>query len=188
MNVFELPANGGGFVSGSGWGTADLSASFSGSVLTLTPNTINDPAPYWYIGGGGPGAAGNKIMDANFYQEFSGSLAGQTVTFTGTVLANTLTAAHTAVAFIKDFAPDYSSSITVTAPLVDGVFNLSLDALNDPARHVQFGFDLNGVNVWVTDVGAYGSVQITAVPEPASLTLVLGGIAGLVLARRNKSE
>src|SRR6266850_3785947 len=39
MNVFETPQHGGGFVFGSGWGTADLSASFSGSVLTLSPNT-----------------------------------------------------------------------------------------------------------------------------------------------------
>ena len=28
MNVFELPANGGGFVFGSAWGIADLVASF----------------------------------------------------------------------------------------------------------------------------------------------------------------
>ena len=48
MNVFELPSNGGGFVFGSGWGTADLTATFSGSVLTLGPNSIGDPSPFWY--------------------------------------------------------------------------------------------------------------------------------------------
>jgi len=185
MNVFELPSNGGGFVFGSGWGTADLSANFSGPVLTLSPNTIGDPASFWYIGGGGPGAAGNKIMDANFYQEFTGSLAGQTVTFTGNVLGNTLTSAHTAIAFIKDFAPDYSSSVTVTAPLSAGLFNLSLPTINDPTRHVQFGFTLNGVNVWVTDVAPFGSVQITAVPEPACAALVLLGIAAIGMRKRS---
>jgi len=188
MNVFELPSNGGGYAFGGVWGTADLTASFSGPVLTLGPNTINDPAPYWYIGGGGPGAPGNKIMDANFYQDFGGSLAGQTVTFEGVVLANSLTSAHTSVAFIKDFAPDFSSSISTTIPLTPGAFSISAVMLNDPNRHVQIGFQTIGVNVWATDVGPFGSVQITAVPEPASAALMLGGVACLLMARRNKTN
>jgi hypothetical protein len=184
MNVFELPSNGGGYVFGSGWGTADLRATFSGATLTLAPNTIGDPDPFWYIGGGGPGALGNKIMDASFYQEFTGSLAGQTVTFTGDVLANSLTSAHTSVAFIKDFAPDYSSFNVTTVALTPGVFSVSLATINDPARHVQFGFETVGVNVWATDVGPFGQVDITAVPEPATAALVLAGIAGLGLRRK----
>ena len=59
MNVFELPSNGGGFVFGSPWGTADLTAVFTGSLLTLGPNTINDPSPFWYTPSGGPGAQSN---------------------------------------------------------------------------------------------------------------------------------
>ncbi len=184
MNVFELPSNGGGFVFGSGWGVGDLSATFSGPTLTLTPNTIGDPSPFWYVGGGGPGAPGNKIMDANFYQEFTGPLAGQTVTFTGIVQANTLTSAHTVVAFIKDFAPDYSSFVSNIIPLTSGVFSFSLDTINDPARHVQFGFTMNGVNVWATDVGPYGTVQITAVPEPSALALAVIGLVGLAARKR----
>src|SRR5437879_5362770 len=62
MNVFETPQHGGGYVYGSGWGTADLSATFSGSVLTLSPNTIGDPNSFWYSPSGGPGAVGNKSM------------------------------------------------------------------------------------------------------------------------------
>lgn len=189
MNVFELPANGGAFLWGSGWAPADLRATFAGPVLTLAPNTIGDPNPYWYIGGGGPGAAGNKIMDANFYQEFNGGLlGGQTVTFTGNVLANSLTSAHTVTAFIKDFAPDYSSSVATTLALTPGVFSISLNTINDPARHVQFGFTMNGVNVWATDVAPYGQVDITAVvvPEPATAALLLGGLAGLLFVRRSK--
>ncbi|MGC3961711.1 MAG: PEP-CTERM sorting domain-containing protein [Verrucomicrobiota bacterium] len=191
MNVFELPANGGAYLWGSGWGTADLRASFSGPVLSLSPNTIGDPNPYWYIGGGGPGAAGNKIMEANFYQEFNGGLlGGQTVTFTGNVLLNSLTSAHTAIAFIKDFAPDYSSAVTTTIALTPGVFSFSLNTINDPARHVQFGFTMKGVNVWATDVAPYGQVDIvaTAVPEPATGALLMGGIVGLIAIRRNKTR
>lgn len=170
MNVTELPENGGGGAFSSGWGTADLRASFSGSALTLSPNTINPPGGlgdvYWYK----PDGTGNKIMDANMYVEVSGTastvgaLSGQKVIFTGTVTANTLTGAHTAVAFIKDFAPDFSSFNTVTAPLVNGVFTISLQTDPGVGRHVQYGFQTIGANVWSTDVAPFGSVSVAAIP------------------------
>ena len=147
----------------------DLKAAFAGPVLTLSPNTIGDPSTYWYIGGGAPGRPGNKIMDASMYVEKSGSLAGKTVVFTGSVLSKTLTSAHTSVVFIKDFAPDYSTSNTVTAPLVNGTFSISLATNAATGRHVQYGFETVGVNVWATDVGPYGSVRITADPYAAWL-------------------
>jgi hypothetical protein len=180
MNVFELPSNGGGFVFGSGWGVPDLTATFSGPVLTLGPNSVNDTSTFWYQGGGGPGAPGNKIMEANMYVEVTGPLAGQAVTFEGLVLSNTLTSAHSSVAFIKDFAPDYSSAVTTTVPLTPGVFSLTLNTINNPARHVQYGFATTGVNVWVTDRGPFGEVQIVGIPEPAGL--IMAGIATLCLA------
>jgi PEP-CTERM motif len=187
MNVFDLPANGGAFQFGSGWGIPDLTASFSGATLTLGPNTIDDPGSYWYTPGGGPGAMGNKTMDANMYVETTGTLSGQDLTFTGLVLNNTLVSPYTSVAFIKDFAPDYSSFNTVTAPLVNGVFSITLATDADPTRHVQYGFETIGPNVWITDVAPYGTVQITAVPEPASFVLAgLGMIALLAVRRREK--
>lgn len=183
MNVFELPANGGGFVFGSPWGTADLPATFSGSVLTLAPNSIGDPDPFWYIGGGGPGAPGNKIMEANFYVETGGGLlGGQTVTFQFSVLANTFTSAHTSYAFIRDFAPDYSSfNQAILALSTPGDYSVSLATINDPARHVQYGFQTVGPNVWITDVAPYGFIQITAIPEP-SVALLTGAGLGLLWA------
>jgi hypothetical protein len=180
MNVFELPSNGGAYVFGSGWGTADLTATFSGPVLTLGPNTIGDPNPFWYTPSGGPGATGNKTMDANMYVEQTGTLSGQSVTFTGQVLANTLVSPYTSVAFIKDFAPDFSSSVSVSAPLTPGLFNLTLATLPGAGRHVQYGFETIGPNVWITDVGPKGNVQVTAVPEPG--LLAMAGIAALCLA------
>lgn len=162
MNVSELPANGGFFLWGSPWGTADLTATWAGSVLTLGPNTIGDPNPYWYTPAGGPGAEGNKIMEANMYIEPAGSLPGQTVNFSGTVTANSLTSEHVAIAFIKDFAPDYSSFVSTTVALAPGNFSLTLNTINDPARHVQYGFTMTGKNVWVTDVAPFGSVSVTA--------------------------
>jgi hypothetical protein len=182
MNVFELPSNGGGFVFGSGWGTADLVATFSGDVLTLAPNSVNDASTFWYQGGGGPGAPGNKIMDANFYQE-NDSLNGQTVTFHGNVLSNSFTSSHNSVAFIKEFVPNYSSSVGVSVPLTPGPFSITFPTSGTPGHHIQFGFTTRGPNVWVTDVGPFGSVQITAIPEPASLAVAGAGLLGVAAIR-----
>lgn len=187
MNVFNRPAPGGdgAFQFGGTWGIADLNTSFTGSVLTLSPNTIGDPNPYWYIGGGGPGAPGNKIMEASMYVEpESPALTGQAVTFTGVVDSNTLTSAHTSVAFIKDFAPDFSSFVETTVPLTPGVFSITLNTINDPARHVQYGFITRGVNVWVTDTAPFGSVSIAPIPEPSALLLGLIGLGAMARRRR----
>ncbi len=194
MNVSELPANGGAPVFGSGWGTADLGAVFAGPTLTLSPNTIGDPNEFWYQNTtglatppnvGGPGQAGNKIMDASFYvQPADGTLSGQTLTFTGEVLSTTFTSAHVSTVFIKDFAPDYSSFVAITAPVVNGMFSIDLALINDPARHVQYGFETIGVNVWATDVGPFGSAVIAAVPEPSGAALAGLGGAFLLLRRR----
>jgi hypothetical protein len=168
MNVSELPENGSFYVFGSPWGTADLVATFDGPVLTLAPNTIGDPNEFWYqdptMSGnqnpGGPGAPGNKIMEANMYVENSDTLVGETLTFEATVLSNSFTDAHTVVAFIKDFAPDYSSFNIITAPLTSGDFSITLATDPTPGRHVQYGFATTGVNVWVTDVAPFGEMEI----------------------------
>ncbi len=200
MNVFDLPQNTtaggtwppalGPYQFGSGWGTADLMAAFTGPTLALRANSIGDPAPYWYIPVGAPGAIGNKIMDANFYVEI-GSFPGQTLTFEGNVLANSLVGkvdalgnGWTAVAFIKDFAPDYSSNFNVTAPLTAGGFSISLNTVNDPLRHVQYGFEVIGPDVWITDNPNFGSIQI--VPEPGVLSLVGLGLGLSALLRRRR--
>jgi hypothetical protein len=186
MNVFELPVNGGGFVFPSGWAPVDLRATFSGPILTLSPNTIGDPDPFWYIGGGGPGQPGNKIMQANMYVQEDGPLAGQTVNFTGIVTSYTFTEAHTTMAFIRDFAPDFSSFVESAIVLDEtGAFSISLNTIDDAARHVQYGFQTTGVNVWVTDVAPFGDIQITAIPEPSGSALP--GLAdGLLFLRRRR--
>ena len=185
MNVFNLPANGGAYQFGQVWNTADLRASFTGPMLTLTPNQITDPATYWYVGGGAPGRPGNKLMKASMYVEKTGTLSGKNVVFSGTVTANTLTAAHQTIAFIKDFPPDHSAPITVTAPLTNGQFSINLATTPGAGRHVQYGFETSGVNVWPTDAGPFGSIQITSDPFTAWISGF--GFPGISLPDRSES-
>ena len=194
MNVFNLPGSGtyptaapGAFQFGSGWGTADLIAVFSGSGLNLSPNTIGDPNAYWYTPSGMPGATGNKIMDASMYVELpTSSVPGQNVIFSGTVLSNALVSlantnpagnGWTCVAFIKDFAPDFSSFNTVTTPMTVGAFSISLVTVNDPARHVQYGFETVGPDVWGTDpaLAGYGKVVVKTLVSPPKITPSVNG-------------
>jgi hypothetical protein len=187
MNVFELPSNGGAFIFASGWGVADLVATFddANSKLTLSPNTIGDPDPFWYQGGGGPGQLGNKFMEANLYQQVDdGSLSGQTVTFQGTVLTNTFTQAHETRIFIRDFAPDYSSFNETIVPAIPGAFSIDLLTDGGAGRHVQWGFQTRGENVWITDTAPFGNVMISTIPAPSALALM--GLGGCIALRRRR--
>jgi hypothetical protein len=207
MNVFDnpvlnpgtgpYPANLGPYIFGSSWGTADLRASFAAgpnTPLTLQCNTTGDPNPFWYVNGGAPGNPGNKIMDANMYVDNDSGhiLNGQTVTFTGVVTANNLVGAvdalgngWTAVAFVKDFASDYSSVVSSTVPLTPGAFSVTLNTINDLTRHVQYGFEVIGPDVWAGDPLTFNSIQV--VPEPSSLVLLGLGSLGLVRALRRRN-
>ncbi len=150
MNVFETPANGGGFVFASGWGVGDLVVvdNMDGTV-SLKPNRIGDPDPFWQTGG----LTGNKIMDASYYLE-DDNLAGTAITFNGEIIANTiddsaLTYPITYEAFIKVFAPDYSSFTAYTADISStGTFSIALAAnQSTTGDHVQYGFQMIGPNV-----------------------------------------
>lgn len=192
MNVFNLD---GGFVFGSPWGIPDLVANFDdgANTLTVSPNTIGDPNEFWYQdptgsgnpNPGGPGAPGNKIMEANLYQQVTGAFAGQTVTFSGTVLSNTFTDAHDVRVFIRDFAADFSSSVDVFAEIdAAGAFSISLATVNDASRNVQWGIQVRGVNVWVTDVAPFGNAVFATIPTPGALAVL--GMGGLIAGRRRR--
>lgn len=185
MNVFDLAWN---FQFGSSWGTADLVAYFTGAEATLAPNTIGDPNEYWYqcLPGnpgpdcGEPGAPGNKIMEAVFHAQIDdGSLSGVEVVFSGNVISNSFTE-HTVKAFVRDFAPDYSSVVESVIPLDStGYFSVSLNTINDPARHVQYGFITTGVNVWVTDTEPFGTMVVGPDQAVANEEATWGGIKSI---------
>jgi hypothetical protein len=120
---------------------------------------LNDE--FWYLDN--DGIRGNKQMDANMYvQPPNGSLSGQTVNFTGTVESNTLTSGHNAIAFIKEYTPDFSSFTVSSATLAPGPFNISLAISNDPTKVVQYGFQMIGPNVVPGEEAAFGTVVITS--------------------------
>ncbi len=195
MNVFEL--DGTSFVFGSGWGVPDLTSEFDDGANTLTmgPNTIGDPNEFWYQdptgsgnpNPGGPGAPGNKIMEANLFQQLSdGSLSGETVVFSGELLSNSFTSAHVMSVFIRDFAEDFSSvNETIVEISSPGAFSISLDTIDDgTARNVQWGIQVKGVNVWVTDVAPFGNAVFATVPAPGAVALL--GLGGILAGRRRR--
>ena len=179
MNVFNLPADGGAYVFGQPWGAADLRAAFAGNIVTLAPNTnVYNPSDTFWVK---PNGDGNKTMDASFYVQ-DDSLAGQSVNFVGNVIQNSLVAPYTSVAFIKDFAPDYSSSTSVTIALNSGSF-FSLTLATAAGHHIQYGFETIGPDANPNTAGALGNV--TVIPEPSAVALLcLAGGAFLAYRRR----
>ena len=169
MNVSNKPADGGAYQFGSSWGLADLVAlvDTGANTVTLKPNRIGDTNIYWQT----PGVLeGNKIMDASIYIEDDG-LAGTSFSFNGEVISNTLNSTGLSVnyvytAFIKVFAPDYSSFTAYTNPLAVGNFTIALDASQSSAgQHIQYGFEVIGVNInsdpsFNTDYDNLGSIVI----------------------------
>lgn len=182
MNVFELPANGGGYLWGSSWGAGDLPAVYTGDELRLSPNTncYNAADPYWVNLDG----SGNKQMEANLYVEDT-SLVGKSVSFAGQTLANTLVPGYTAQAFIKVLDPALGWAVVASTyvPLVGGeYFGLFLNVPNTPGLIPQYGVMTTGAVANPATVDALGFALLTA-PEPASLALSLV-LGALVLRRR----
>lgn len=189
MNVFELNNT---YVFGSGWGISDLNATFPNSTtVNFTPNTIGDPNPFWYTPSGQPGASGNKNMEANLYAQFAdGEVSGKLVNFKGDVTGYTLQPGWSFKAFIRDFAPDYSSVVETSTPITStGAFDLGALISADPTRHQQYGLQMYGPCVWATDIASKGSVTVSAVPEPSTYAmLAFAGCAAAAVGRRMRRE
>jgi hypothetical protein len=166
MNVFDLPADGGAFVFGDYWGIGDLNAGiFADGSITLSPNTsISRDVPltdsFWWK----PDGSSNKVMDANLVAQ-DDSLVGKKVVLSGFTVSNTLVSPYHSVAFIRDFAPDYSSFVQATVPLVGGRrFKVVLATAPVAGHHVQYGFETNGPSAPLDGSAALGSVHLTSAP------------------------
>lgn len=165
MNVFETPANGGGFIFASGWGVPDLVVIVDTGMntATLKPNRINDPDPFWQTGN----LFGNKVMDASFFVNNNTDLVNTAFTFTGEVISNNLDTEYVEKAFIRIFDGSFNLLREITADLNPGIFSLFYDNSEGAAGvNVQYGFNMVGRNVNpqpAFDAGydALGSVVVT---------------------------
>ncbi|KAF2519166.1 T9SS type A sorting domain-containing protein [Flavobacterium salilacus subsp. salilacus] len=160
-NWFEL--DGTTYVNGSEWGVADLKTvvNTAENTITLHPNFSaygNGTDPYW-----ANGENGAKVFEGNTYIE-DNSLLGQTVTFEGSTITNTLADGYEGVAFIKILSADYQLLQYLSTPLVTGEnFSLtSQTATIDGAAIFQYGYSVTGVNANPTQEAALGNAVVTA--------------------------
>lgn len=165
-NVFETPANGGGFVFGSPWGVSDLKTVVDPTAtVTLQPNfntyDDNPTDPFWVDQATG---LGNKDFEGNTYVD-DPSLAGQELVWTGFVQVNDLDPSYAAEAFIKVFNADYSVLKIETAPLVAGeYFEVAYTNVEAPDTFVQYGWYVKGLNASSANEVALGTVVIGTGP------------------------
>ena len=165
-NVFETPANGGGFVFGSPWGVSDLKTVVDPTAtVTLQPNfntyDDNPTDPFWVDQATG---LGNKDFEGNTYVD-DASLAGQELIWTGFVQVNDLDPSYAAEAFIKVFNADYSVLKIETAPLVAGeYFEVAYTNVEAPDTFVQYGWYVKGLNASSANEVALGTVVIGTGP------------------------
>jgi hypothetical protein len=179
MNWFEND-NGskGASVGGGNWDLAKLKttltsvddATYPNGAVTLQPNfnayadNVNGDAnaqAYWTDGSGG----GNKWMEAISKIEYdAGKLNDTSLSFVGTVSANTLDNAYSAVAFIKtlDPAAGYATVIFETVALGAAGSSFAVSASGIDAAHiVQYGFIVEGINANPANEAALGNVVVT---------------------------
>jgi hypothetical protein len=177
MNVFQLPANGGGYGFGSVWGTSALRAGFTGTnqlILQPCTNVWETLDTVWVQA---DGVTPNEIMDANFYVQ-DDTLVNTNVVFIGSCLSNSLTAApepltgvsYTSVAFIKIFDGGYALLGSVTTNLIAG-HNFSINLSTAGAVHVQYGFETVGPDANPTTAANLGAV-VVSVPAPSAVVTV----------------
>ncbi|HWF19310.1 MAG TPA: hypothetical protein VG754_08580 [Verrucomicrobiae bacterium] len=175
MNVFALPATGGGYQFGSAWGTGALQAAFSGTnFLTLAPDTnvweTNDT--YWVQA---DGVTPNKNMDASMYVQ-NDNLVNTNLVLLGTCLTNTLSAApephtgisYTSVAFIKTFDGSFNLLGSAASPLLAAGQPFAISLNTTGATHVQYGFETIGPDASPATASSLGDVVLAAQAPPAA--------------------
>ncbi|GGB80579.1 hypothetical protein GCM10007424_20850 [Flavobacterium suaedae] len=160
-NWFEL--DGTTYVDGSPWALEDLKTvvDTENNVLVLYPNfsAYGDGSdPYW-----ANGETGAKVFEGNTYVE-NNALLGETITFTGSAITNTLAEGYEAVAFIKILSADYQLLQYLTAPLVTGE-NFSLTSETGSiagAAILQYGYSVTGVNANPDQEEALGNAVVSS--------------------------
>lgn len=182
MNVYNLQ---GGYEFYSDWGLADIKTekNTTNNTLTLFPNynTYNAADPFW-----SNGAMGNKIMEA-LSLVIDDALVGDNITFSGTVVSNTLVDGYTVKAFVKALTVDWVP-LGEANQIIDaaGNFTVFFDASQyADAAHVQYGFIVTGLNGNPADLTANGNMVVAAgdpqePQEPAEVVVTLNASSPLI--------
>ncbi|WP_343637764.1 T9SS type A sorting domain-containing protein [Fluviicola sp.] len=178
VNVFETPANGGGYLWGSQWGIADLQTTINtgANTMTLQPNFnlyAADPTDaYWVDQSTGEGA---KYISASTYVEPGPTFNGNALTFQGDVLSNNLDLTKYEAKFYinaLDSTNGYVNTIpgkTFNIP-ASGHFTVSATAGELPVGMIiQYGFTIYGRNANPANEAALGSIVI-GVQSTAGIT------------------
>lgn len=166
INVFDLANN---YQFGSSWAIQDLKTEIdlASNTITLKPNfntySDNPGDPFWQNGN-----TGAKLLEASSYVEPGASFNGNDLTFSGSVVSNTLnTSLYSAKYFIKALDPNngyvdaLGGSAIFDLPL-SGAFSVSVPAGSLTAGLVvQYGFVVFGLNANPVDESALGSVVVT---------------------------
>ena len=162
-NWFEL--DGTTYVNGSEWSVEELRTDVNADngTIILYPNfsAYGDGSdPYW-----ANGETGAKVFEGNTYVENNG-LIGETVTFTGSTISNTLADGYEAIAFIKILSADYQLLQYLTEPLVGGeTFSLTSETGSVAnAAIFQYGYSVTGVNANPAQESALGNAVVNAQP------------------------
>lgn len=168
MNVFQLPANGGGYEFGSAWALADVKSTLdvANNQLILQPNfsTYNATDAYWVDP---TTMLGNKNMEALTFVEPGNTFNNQDLTFSGYADLSSLDSAYTAYYFIKALDPnnDYADALNgskVFELSASSNFSVSATAAElATGLVIQYGFIIVGINANPTTENAIGSVTIS---------------------------
>lgn len=176
MNIYNLSSGSqGDYIYGSPWELPDLRGFFTDATyLTLTPcsNVFNITDSFWTNPDGTP----NKWMEASFYVDVGTDFQGQTVTFNGSTLTNTLVSPYSSVAVIKEFAPGYAFVGQTTAALIPGE-PFTVTRTIGAGNIAQYGFVTTGPDANPTNFADLGQVVIAVNNQDPSLS----GLAGQAL-------
>ncbi len=169
MNVFELPANGGGYAFGDFWALDDVKTvlNTADNTITLQPNfntyAGNPTDPFWVDQ---TTMLGNKDMEANTFVEPGETFNGQDLVFSGNVISSTLAEGYAARFFIKALDPNngFADALGGTK-IIDlpesGPFTVSATGAELAAGLViQYGFIIRGTNANPADEAALGNVVV----------------------------
>jgi hypothetical protein len=186
MNWFNLPSQGGAYVSGGTWGNADLRANYfpvtsphSEVIIQPCTNVWETKDTYWVQA---DGLSPNKQMDASYYVQ-NDTLEGQNLTFSGSCISNTFSGAYTSTVFIKEFNSSYTViNSAVTTGTNGQPFSITLQT--GGGTHIQYGFETIGPDADPTNLPNLG-VAIYQVQVPAIEASTLSGQA--VVAGQNAS-